>query len=228
MIFGFNPGKRSRNSVALFVQSFLLFFELGVQIKFCRVHENRVDRPDRARHGQSGAFGDHPIFQAAAEDRVENAHRVGQIDVAEVLAFADPAGVQQVAVDVRVALQDVVEQVGVLCAVAGDERIVEEFVLDLAGLGRIAGRRLHRLAEHHEGRRLFVGQFGDGGDDAAAGDEEEVIDPLGVDVVAGVHEVAAFDDRPAVGGHFHVVEIEACRRPRRRRFPERCLRLRQA
>ena len=27
-------------------------------------------------------------------------------------------------------------------------------------------------------------------------------------VGAGVHEVAAFDDRPAVRGHFHVVEIE--------------------
>ena len=81
----------------------------------------------------------------------------------------------------RVRLEDVVEQVGVLGAVAGEERVVEELVLDLAGLRRIARRRLHRLAEHHEGRRLLVGELGDGRDDVAAGDEEQVVDPFGVD-----------------------------------------------
>ena len=53
-------------------------------------------------------------------------------------------------------LEDVVEQVGVLAAVAGEERIVEELVLELAGLGRIAGGGLLRLSQHHEGRRLLV------------------------------------------------------------------------
>ena len=77
-----------------------------------------------------------------------------------MLAFADEAGVQQVAVDVSVRLEDVVEHVGVLGPVAGDERVVEEDVLDLAGLGGIARRRLHRLAEHHERRGLLVRRAG--------------------------------------------------------------------
>ena len=108
-----------------------------------------------------------------------------------------------------VGLEDVVEEVGVLAAVAGDEGIVEELVLDGAGLGGIAGGGLHRLAQHHEGRRLLVRQPGHGGDDVAAGDEEEVVDPLGVDVVGGVDEVAALDHRPAVAGPREVVEIDA-------------------
>ena len=55
-------------------------------------------------------------------------------------------------------------------------------------------------------------QLGHGGDEAAAGDDEEVIDLRGVDVVAGVHEVAPLDHRPAVAGQVHVVEIEGRRR----------------
>ena len=106
-------------------------------------------------------------------------------------------------------LEDLVEQVGVLGAVAGDEGVVEELVLDRAGQGGIAGRRFHRLAQHHEGRRLFVRQLGDGGNDVAAGDEEQVVDPLGVDVVGGVHEVAALDHRAAVAGAGQVVEVDA-------------------
>ena len=49
----------------------------------------------------------------------------------------DEAGVEQVAVDVVVGQQDVVEQVGVFGPVTGEERIVEELVLELARLGRI-------------------------------------------------------------------------------------------
>lgn len=64
------------------------------------------------------------------------------------------------------------------------------------------------MAQDHEGRRLLVAQPSQGGDEAAAGDDEEVVDLRGVDLVAGVHEIAPLDDRPAVAGQLHVVEIE--------------------
>ena len=114
--------------------------------------------------------------KSAAEHGVEDAHGVGQIDIAEMLPFAHPAGVQEETIDVRVALEDVVEQVGMFGAIAGDKGVVEEFILDRAGLGWIAGRGLHGLSQDHEGGRLFVGEFGDGGYDVSAGDNEEVID----------------------------------------------------
>ena len=126
----------------------------------------------------------------------------------EMLPLADPAGIEQVAADVAVALEDVEEKVGVLAAVAGQEGVVEELVLQLARLGRIAGGRLLRLPQDHEGGRLLVGQLGDGGDEAAAGDDKDVVDLRGVDLVAGVHEIAPLDDRPAVARQIHVVEIE--------------------
>ena len=91
---------------------------------------------------------------------------------------------------------------------AGEERIVEELVLDLAGLGRITGGGLLRLSQHHEGRRLRVRQLGQGGYHGAAGDDEQVVDPRGVDVVAGVHEVATLDHRAAVAGQVLVVKIK--------------------
>jgi len=56
---------------------------------------------------------------------------------------------------------------------------------------------------------LLVRQFGDGGDDVAPRDDEQVVDPFGVDLVAGVHKVAAFDDGAAVGGSLQVGEVQA-------------------
>ncbi len=125
------------------------------------------------------------------------------------VAFAHPARIQQIAVDVVVGLEDVVEQIGVFGPIAGHEGIVEEDVLDLARLGRIAGRAFHRLPEHHEGRGLLVGELGNGRDDASPGDDEQVVDAFGVDVSAGVHEIAALDHGASVGRPLQVEEINA-------------------
>jgi len=148
-----------------------------------------------------------PLIQTAAEDGVQNAHRVLQADVAHRSPLSNEAGVQKVALDVRIFLEDIVKQVGVLCAVTRHKRIVKEHVFDLACLSGVTGRGFHGLPQHHERGGFLVRQFGDRGKSTSPGDEEQVIDTIRVDGLRGVHKIAAFHHRPAVGRPLHIEKV---------------------
>ena len=70
-----------------------------------------------------------------------------------------PGSIYQVVVYVRKIFYYFVEDIGMLCLIPGQKRVIEKLAPYLTRFGRVTCRRFHCLPQHHKRHSLLPGKF---------------------------------------------------------------------